>query len=130
LGLGLSTLLVRETRAHARHEASQHAASAAEVRNRLSTKEIFLLTSFRERALSAVCQAGMVNNLNDGMAWGLFPVLFARGGLSVASIGILAALYPGVWGVGQLVTGALSDRIGRKGLIAGGMWLQAAALGL
>ena len=130
LGLGLSTLLVRETRAHARHEASQHAASAAEVRNRLSTKEIFLLTSFRERALSSVSQAGMVNNLNDGMAWGLFPLYFARGGLSVSQIGLLAALYPAIWGVGQLATGALSDRWGRKWLIACGMWLQGAAIGL
>ena len=72
----------------------------------------------------------MVNNLNDGLAWGLFPLYFASAGLSVASIGILAALYPAVWGLGQLVTGALSDRIGRKWLIAGGMLTQAAAITL
>jgi len=130
VGLGLSTLLVRETRAHARHEALQRTDPATTPRRGPSTRELFLLTSFRERALSAACQAGMVNNLNDGMAWGLFPLFFARGGLSVGTIGTLAALYPAVWGVGQLVTGALSDRVGRKWLIAGGMWLQAAAIDL
>jgi MFS family permease len=71
----------------------------------------------------------MVNNLNDGLAWGLFPLYFAAAGLSVSRIGVLAALYPAVWGVAQLVTGALSDRVGRKWLIAGGMWLQAVAIG-
>jgi MFS family permease len=96
----------------------------------LSTRDVFVLTSFREKALSAASQAGMVNNLNDGLAWGLFPLFFARDGLSVSRIGILAALYPAVWGMGQLVTGALSDRVGRKWLIAGGMWVQALAIGL
>ena len=72
----------------------------------------------------------MVNNLNDGLAWGLFPVLFAAGGLSIAEIGVLAALYPTVWGLGQLITGALSDRTGRKPLITAGMLLQAGALSL
>jgi len=78
----------------------------------------------------AASQAGMVNNLNDGLAWGLFPLFFARAGLDVGRIGVLAAAYPAVWGVGQLVTGSLSDWLGRKGLIVGGMWLQAAALAL
>ena len=72
----------------------------------------------------------MVNNLNDGLAWGLFPILFATAGLSVAKIGVLAAVYPAVWGLGQLVTGPLSDRWGRKHLITAGMLLQAAALAL
>ena len=130
LGFGLSTLFVRETHAHAKHEASQHVDRSAALHDALSTKEVFLLTSFKERALSAVCQAGMVNNANDGMAWGLFPLYFARAGLSIAAIGTLAALYPAVWGLGQLVTGALSDRVGRKWLIAGGMWLQALAIAL
>lgn len=129
LGLGLSALFVRETHGHAKQEATSHPATGG-LDRALSTREVFMLTSFRERALSAVSQAGMVNNLNDGMAWGLFPVLFERGGLSVAAIGTLAALYPAVWGLGQLVTGALSDHVGRKWLIAGGMWLQAAAIGL
>ena len=130
LGLGLSTLLVRETRDHALHEAANHVTSADHLHGDLSTGEIFRLTSFREKALSSCSQAGLVNNLNDGLAWGLLPLYFAAAGLSVARIGILAALYPAVWGVGQLVTGGLSDRIGRKPLIVGGMLLQAAALGL
>ena len=71
-----------------------------------------------------------MNNLNDGLAWGIFPLYFADAGLSVARIGVLAALYPAVWGVGQLFTGALSDRIGRKWLIVAGMWAQAPAIGL
>jgi MFS family permease len=92
--------------------------------------EVLARTSWRDRSLSAVSQAGLVNNLNDGLAWGLFPLFFAAGGLGVAQIGLLAGLYPGVWGAAQLVTGALSDRVGRKSLIVGGMWLQAAALAL
>ena len=87
----------------------------------LTDRQVFTQTSFREPALSSASQAGLVNNLNDGLAWGLFPVLFAAAGLSVGQIGVLAALYPAVWGLGQLVTGALSDRIGRKWLIATGM---------
>lgn len=90
--------------------------------------EILLRTSWRDRALSAVSQAGLVNNLNDGLAWGIFPIFFAAGGLDVAHIGLLAGLYPGVWGVAQMATGTLSDRLGRKPLIVGGMWLQAVAL--
>lgn len=130
LGLGLSTVLVRETHGHARHEAATHTTIADHLRGELTTGEIFRLTSFRERALSSCSQAGLVNNLNDGLAWGLFPLYFAAAGLPVARIGILAALYPAVWGLGQLVTGGVSDRIGRKPLIAGGMLLQAAALAL
>ncbi|MBT1002320.1 MFS transporter [Paenarthrobacter sp. DKR-5] len=128
LGLGLSVLAVRETRHHVALEAANHTAAHAQAGAGLSTREIFTLTSFRDKSLSSVSQAGMVNNLNDGLAWGLFPVLFASAGLSVGRIGILAAVYPAVWGAGQLVTGALSDRIGRKGLIVGGMLVQAAGL--
>jgi MFS family permease len=87
------------------------------------------LVSYREPALSSAAQAGMVNNLNDGLAWGLFPLLFVAAGLSLQQIGVLAALYPAVWGLGQLITGPLSDRYGRKPLIVAGMLLQAAALG-
>jgi MFS family permease len=130
LGLGLSAAAVRETREHARHEAASHIQPAGHPGERLTTGQIVWLTSFREKALSAASQAGMVNNLNDGLAWGVFPVLFARHGLSVAQIGILAALYPAVWGAGQLGTGALSDRVGRKWLIATGMLVQALAIGL
>jgi MFS family permease len=129
LGLTLSTLFVRETQGHARLEASLHTGADEALHGQLSTREIFVLTSFRERALSACSQAGLVNNLNDGLAWGLFPIYFADAHLSIGRIGILAAIYPAVWGLGQLITGALSDRIGRKWLIAGGMVLQAIAIG-
>lgn len=95
---------------------------------RLSQREIFLRTTITDRNLSSATQAGLVNNLNDGLAWGLFPLIFAATGLDFAKIGILARLYPGVWGVSQLGTGGLSDRIGRKWLIAGGTWLQAAGI--
>jgi MFS family permease len=125
-GLLLSAVLVRETRGHAAHEAKGHSAPGSA--SALTQGEIFLRTSFRDRDLSSVSQAGLVNNLNDGMAWGLFPIFYAAAGLSLARIGWLAAIYPAVWGVGQLFTGALSDRLGRKWLIVGGMWLQAAAI--
>jgi len=128
LGLGLSTLFVRETRGHARHEAATHVTTNDALHHGLSTGEVFILTSFKERALSSCSQAGLVNNLNDGLAWGLFPLYFASAGLSIARIGILAAIYPAIWGFGQLVTGGLSDRIGRKGLIVGGMLTQGAAI--
>jgi MFS family permease len=133
LGLGLSTVAVRETRDYARLEAVRHTPRGDGKHDHLhadlTNAQVFAQTSLKEPALSAASQAGMVNNLNDGLAWGLFPVLFAGAGLSFGQIGILAALYPLVWGAGQLVTGALSDRWGRKRLIAGGMALQALALG-
>jgi MFS family permease len=133
-GLGLSTLFVHETRGHAHAEARAHRAkddgSDAHLHAELTQREVFTQTSLREPALSAACQAGMVNNLNDGLAWGLFPLLFASAGLSVGRIGVLAAVYPAVWGLGQLGTGALSDRIGRKSLIVGGMLTQAGALAI
>jgi MFS family permease len=127
LGLGLSLFFVRETRDHARHEAATHPRPTG---GDLSTRQVFALTSWREPALSSASQAGMVNNLNDGLAWGLFPVLFAAAGLSLTQIGALAALYPAVWGLGQLVTGPASDRYGRKPFIVAGMLVQAAALAI
>jgi MFS family permease len=134
LGVGLSTLVVKETREHARLEAAGHVARADgkhdHLHGELTSRQVFVQTSFKEPALSSASQAGLVNNLNDGLAWGLFPILFAAADLSVGRIGVLAALYPAVWGVGQLFTGALSDRWGRKWLIVSGMWLQAAALAL
>jgi MFS family permease len=130
LGLGLSAAAVKETRGHARHEAAAHVAAADHLGGHLTTRQITWLTSFSEPALSAACQAGMVNNLNDGVAWGLFPILYASHGLTVSQIGVLAAMYPAVWGAGQLATGALSDRIGRKWLIACGMGVQAAAIAM
>jgi MFS family permease len=124
IGLGLSAILVRETHGHARHEARNHGRQHAP----MSQRNVFVRTSFTDRELSSVSQAGLVNNLNDGMAWGLFPLFFAAAGMSLQQIGWLAAIYPAVWGAGQLVTGSLSDRIGRKWLIAGGMWVQAAGI--
>ncbi|TQC96311.1 MFS transporter [Moraxellaceae bacterium AER2_44_116] len=125
-GLLLSVFAIRETRQYARHEAAQRPANTSTTP--LSPKEIFWLTSFRDRNLSSISQTGLVNNLNDGMAWGLFPLVFAAAGMSLTQIGWLAALYPAVWGICQLVTGGLSDRIGRKELIVSGMWLQAIAI--
>jgi predicted MFS family arabinose efflux permease len=130
VGLGLSVLAIRETHHHAKAEAASHVSVHAGAQAGLTNREVFTLTSFRDKSLSSVSQAGMVNNLNDGLAWGLFPVLFATAGLSIERIGILAAVYPAVWGAGQLVTGALSDRIGRKPLIVGGMIVQGAALAM
>ena len=126
LGLGFSVFLVRETRGHVRFEAGAGAGGSEQPS--VTMRRIFIHTSFRERALSASCAAGLTNNLNDGMAWGLFPLLFARQGLSLVAIGVLVALYPLVWGVGQLGTGAFSDRVGRKGLIGGGLAVQAGSL--
>ena len=126
IGLLLSLVVVRETHGHARHEAKGHQGGVHAAT--LSQREVFLRTSFRDRDLSSVSQAGLVNNLNDGMAWGLFPIFYAAAGLSLERIGWLAAIYPAVWGVGQLFTGALSDRLGRKWLIAGGMWIQAVGI--
>jgi MFS family permease len=128
LGLGVSVLFVRETHHHVAHEVATHTPRHETLHHDLTGTEIFTLTSFREKALSACSQAGLVNNLNDGLAWGLFPIFFAADGLSVGRIGILAAIYPAIWGLGQLYTGGLSDRIGRKPLIAGGMMTQAVAI--
>ncbi|HEV2236759.1 MAG TPA: MFS transporter [Ktedonobacterales bacterium] len=130
-GLLLSVLFVRESHGFARHEARLLAPAAGDDVTAAASptfRAVLLRTSWRDRSLSAVSQAGFVNNLNDGLAWGLLPLFFAAGGLGIAQIGLLAGLYPGVWGAAQLATGALSDRMGRKPLIVGGMWLQAAAL--
>ena len=122
-GLALSVFAVRETHGHAHHEAQSTPHSAG-----LTQVQVLARTSFLDRDLSAVSQAGLVNNLNDGMAWGLFPVLFASAGMGLDKVGSLAAVYPALWGVGQLATGGLSDRLGRKWLIAAGMWVQAAGI--
>lgn len=129
LGLGLSTVAVRETKGWADHE-SEHHDEPAPATGATTTREVFTRTSLADPSLSSVSQAGLVNNLNDGMAWGLLPIFFAAAGVSVGRIGVLAAVYPAVWGVGQLATGAWSDRVGRKPLIVAGMWVQAAAIGL
>src|SRR5215467_13026078 len=124
LGASLSILLVRDTRDHVRLEIK----SSQQDTSSRSFWDIFALTSFRDRNLFAASQAGLVNNLNDGMSWGIFPLFFAAFGLGVERIGILKAVYPATWGVLQVATGPLSDQWGRKGLIVGGMWVQAAGL--
>lgn len=124
LGLVVSILLIRDTRHHVRVETVAHAVAAEPVR----FWEVFRRTSWGDRNLFAASQAGLVNNLNDGMSWGLFPLFFAGLGLAVDRIGILKAVYPIVWSVLQTITGPLSDRWGRKGLIVAGMWVQAAGL--
>ena len=124
LGLALSALAVRETRHLVAHDARAH-----HVADEMPSQgEIFRRTSLTDRNLSSVSQAGLVNNLNDGMAWGLFPLVFAAAGMSLAQIGTLAAIYPAVWGMTQIFTGALSDRVGRKQLIVWGMWVQATGI--
>jgi MFS family permease len=147
-GLATSVLFVRDTLGHAHYEArrlveqSRARLRAAESSGILeevgsgapdrppSLWEIFRLTTWKERALSACSQAGLVNNLNDGMSWGIYPLFFASYGLGVASIGVIKAVYPATWGLLQLITGPLSDRWGRKRLIAGGMMVQAAGIWL
>ncbi len=119
-GLLISLFLVSDTRDHMLAEVESNSAPQG-----LRQKEVFLRTSFTDKNLSAVTQAGFVNNLNDGMAWGLFPILFASAGLGLKDIGWLAAVYPASWGVLQLFTGYLSDKVGRKWLVVWGMWIQA-----
>jgi len=126
-GLGLSVLVVRDTGDHVRHEVQAHGHGAVEA---LGFWGVLRRTSFGDRRLFATCQAGLVNNLKDGMAWGLFPLFFLAHGLGVERIGVLKAVYPACWGILQIVTGPLSDRIGRRGLVVWGLWLQAAALAL
>jgi MFS family permease len=127
-GLLLSLFLARETREHAHLEAGQIAEPPEDRAGGPSNGEIFVRTSFTDRNLSSASQAGLVNNLNDGMAWGLLPLFFAAAGLPIGQVGVLAAVYPGVWGLGQLLTGWASDRLGRKWMIISGMWVQAAGI--
>jgi len=122
LGLALTIFAVRDTGRHVRHEA------ARDTGPRLTTREVFARATWRDRALSSASHAGLVNNLNDGVAWGLFPPLFAAAGLGLREIGVLTFAYPAAWGLAQLGTGALSDRWGRKWLIAGGLVVQGGAL--
>jgi len=131
LGLVLSALVVRDTSQHVSLESARIGILPDD--RQPTPREVFWRTTVMDRNLSSASQAGLVNNLNDGMAWGLFPLVFAAAGMSLRQVGLLAAIYPATWGVGQLVTGALSDRAGRKGLIVWGMWTQAigiAAIGI
>ena len=131
-GLILSIFFIRETHAHAKQEAQasvRHSAPSSAA-SKPSFREIFWLTSWKNRNLFSVSQAGMVNNMNDGMVWGLVPILLISAGLSIERIALIAAVYPGVWSVSQLITGALSDRWGRKWMIVTGMWVQSIGIAL
>jgi len=128
IGLALSVLLVRDTRPHAELEAQVHHGDDAGTAPRPSTWWVVAQTSWRDRTLFGASQAGLVNNLNDGMSWGVLPILFSAGGLGLAQIGLLKAVYPIVWGLGQIGTGPLADRIGRKPLVVSGMLVQTVGL--
>jgi MFS family permease len=124
IGFVLSAWVIRDTAHHVRHESRLGAGDTA------NTDSVFWKTTLLDRNLSSVTQAGLVNNLNDGMAWGLFPMLFAAAGVPVATIAALVAIYPATSGFGQVFTGALSDHIGRKQLIVWGMWIQALGIAI
>lgn len=126
VGLLLSVFFVKESRWHVDHESNQQGASLMD--GTVTQKEVFYRTTFKDRNLSSISITGLVNNLNDGMAWGLFPMVFASAGMNLKQIAIVSAVYPAVWGIGQLFTGALSDRIGRKILISAGMVVQAVGI--
>ena len=126
-GLLVSVLAVRDTGAHVAHEQLAHGDPEAQQRG---LREAFAQASWHDPVLRACSQAGLVNNLNDALAWGLAPLYLAAHGASVRRIAIVAAVYPLVWGAGQLATGWLSDHTGRKSLITAGMLIQAGALGL
>lgn len=128
VGLSLSLFLVKETKEYVALEAKLETQSGNHIEESLTQREIFLRTTLSDKNLSSVTQAGFVNNLNDGMAWGLFPIVFATHGLSLMEIGWLAAIYPATWGLSQLYTGYLSDSLGRKNLIVWGMWTQAVGI--
>jgi MFS family permease len=121
LGLLLSVFLVRDTSGHAALEASTEQPQT----EKPSPARVFAETSWRNRTLFSVSQAGLVNNLNDGMSWGVFPLLFVAHGVTLEGVGLIKAVYPAIWGVGQILTGWLADRVGRKPLIVWGMLIQA-----
>src|SRR6266702_3773536 len=124
-GLALSVLAVRDTAAWARAEARQHPRPDGP---RPSVREIAALVSWKDRTLAAVSQAGLVNNLNDGLVWVVLPVLLVDHGVSIAGVGYVKAFYPFMWAAGMIATGHLADRIGRKPPIVAGMLIQAAGL--
>jgi MFS family permease len=126
LGLALSVFFVRDTAAHVVRESALTGSSRAAP----SSRDVFWRTTLKEPNLSSISQAGLVNNLNDGMAWGLLPIVFTAAGMSLRQVAVLAAIYPMTWSIGQLVTGAVSDRSGRRPLIVAGMWIQAIGIGI
>jgi MFS family permease len=131
VALAFSAFAVRETHGHVLFEAAQRSsATPSHSGTAVRFASLFATVSWRDRTLSSISQAGLVNNLNDGLVWGILPLYFAAAGLDVGRIAVLAAVYPATWGILQAGTGALSDRLGRKWMIAGGMWLQALAIAL
>jgi MFS family permease len=128
LGLAMTLLFVRDTSAHVALEQRRDHAGADDRPPRL--RDAFGDATYREPALRACSQAGLVNNLNDALAWGIVPLFLAAEGAGPGQIGLIAGLYPAVWGLGQIYTGHLSDRVGRKPLIVAGMLVQAVALGV
>jgi MFS family permease len=128
VGLALTVLLVRDTSGHVAAETEQLGGPQSPPPPRSGLGNILAFVSWRDRDLFACSQAGLVNNLNDGMAWGLLPIFLSRAGLTLGAIALITAAYPLSWGVLQLGTGSLSDRLGRKPLIVAGMALQGVAL--
>jgi MFS family permease len=126
-GLFIAVFAVKDTGAHVAYEQAAHGDAAVEA---TGLRNAFVRTTVRDPVLRACSQAGLVNNLNDALAWGLAPLYLAAHGAGVRQIAVVAAAYPVVWGAGQLATGWLSDYTGRKPLIAAGMLVQAAALAL
>jgi MFS family permease len=127
LGILISVVLVRETREYARQEARD---AGSDPEQRPSFAAIFRRVSWQDKSFFSLSQGGLVNNLNDVVIWGLLPLLALRSGISVEQAAALGGTYLAVWGVSQLFTGPLSDRVGRKPLIAGGLFLQAAGIAL
>jgi len=119
-GLLSSWLFVRDTKQHVTKESTSS--------NILQLKNIFWQTTWKDKNLGSVTQAGLINNLNDGMVWGIFPILLASKNFSIEEIGIITAIYPAVWGLGQIITGKMADRICKKDMLFWGMVLQAIAL--
>jgi len=125
VGLLLSIFVIRDTRKYAELEASQiTVTSSGEQSHKPNLGWVFKETSFKNKNLLSVSQAGLINNLNDGMSWGVFPLLFMSMGVGLEGIGWIKAVYPVVWGIGQIVTGPLADKWGRKPLIVWGMFVQ------
>jgi MFS family permease len=120
LGLTGSMFFIKDTRYHVAKETISNTVP--------KLKNIFWDTTWREKNLGSVTQAGLINNLNDGMAWGIFPILLATKGFTIGEIGIVTAIYPAVWGIGQLFTGAMADKFCKKDILYSGMFLQAISL--
>ncbi|MEK6482527.1 MFS transporter [Catalinimonas sp. 4WD22] len=125
LGLLISVFIIKDTRKYAQLEAKLHADTEEDHSSQPKVGWVIANTSWRNKTLFSVSQAGLVNNLNDGMSWGVFPLLFASAGVGLEGIGWIKAVYPVVWGVGQVITGPLSDKFGRKPFIVWGMIIQA-----